>query len=153
MASRHTYVHPEGTCLAAYDFDVRNPSTKLGEGASGVVVVGRQRRTGREVAIKVMVKDRLSDEDIAAVAVEVDAMSKLKGHPHVVELFDFFDEPTAFYLAIELVSGGELFTQLASGEAYTEVQARAAMHQMVEAIEWCHRHGVVHRDLKVRCCW
>lgn len=149
MASRHKWVHDEGSCLADYDFDIDDSSSRLGEGASGVVVVGCSRRDGKQVAIKVMVKDKLSDEDIAAVAVEVDAMNKVKGHPHCVELYDMYDEPTAFYLAIELVRGGELFTQLASGEPYFEAQAREAMHQMVSAIEWCHRSGVVHRDLKV----
>jgi serine/threonine protein kinase len=149
MASRHKWVHDEGSCLADYEFDIDDPKTRLGEGASGVVVVGRNRRDSKLVAIKIMLKDKLSDEDIAAVAVEVDAMNKVKGHPHCVELYDMYDEPKGFYLAIELVRGGELFTQLASGEPYFEAQAREAMHQMASAIEWCHRSGVVHRDLKV----
>ncbi|KAA0149526.1 hypothetical protein FNF29_05912 [Cafeteria roenbergensis] len=145
---RHAHRDKPGSCLAAYAFDLTDEASVLGEGASGKVVVGKDRKTGKEVAIKVMVKRKLQDEDIAAVSVEVDAMQRTKGHPHVVELFAFFDEPDAFYLAIELVRGGELFTQLASGDAYTEVEARNAMHQAVAAIEWCHRNGVVHRDLK-----
>jgi len=67
----------------------------------------------------------------------------------VVSLEAFFDEPTAFYLVIDLVRGGELFDMLGSGAAYTEVEARECSHQLVSAVEWCHRMGVVHRDLKV----
>lgn len=76
--SRHAHRDKAGSCLAAYEFNLTDEASALGEGASGKVVVGKDRKTGKEVAIKVMVKRKLQDEDIAAVSVEVDAMQRVR---------------------------------------------------------------------------
>jgi calcium/calmodulin-dependent protein kinase I len=95
-----------------------------------------------------MLKSSLTDEDKAALAVEVKAMQMLNGHPNFVTLYDFFDEETHFYLVLELITGGELFDRICEKERYTEREARACIVQLAAAIQFAHARGVVHRDLK-----
>ena len=51
-----------------------------------------------------------------------------------------------------MACGGELFHKIVERETYTEEEARICMRAMVEAIDFCHQRGVVHRDLKVNFC-
>lgn len=50
-----------------------------------------------------------------------------------------------------MACGGELFHKIVERETYTEEEARVCIIALVEAIDFCHQRGVVHRDLKVSC--
>lgn len=57
-----------------------------------------------------------------------------------------------FYLIFDLVIGGELHDEIvrrsARNETYTEADASYCMQQILEAINYCHKNGIVHFDLK-----
>lgn len=88
---------------------------------------------------------------------EVHIMKELN-HPNIVRLFDFSDDAEykrpngsklkVFYLALELVSGGELFDFIAETGNFSEETARYFFHQMIGALEYLHTQGVSHRDIK-----
>ena len=99
-------------------------------------------------AAKVIIKSRLTPEDLAALNVEVRAMDLLKDHPNFVKCHDFFSEKDYFYLTMELLTGGELFDRIVEKDKYTEREARQVMYLMANAIAYAHSHGIVHRDLK-----
>ena len=65
-----------------------------------------------------------------------------------VKLHAFFDEPTMFYLVMDLIEGGELFERIAEKEFYSEKEARDLILILLQTIKYCHDTGVVHRDLK-----
>lgn len=47
------------------------------------------------------------------------------------------------------VTGGELFDRIVEKGSYTEKDASDLIRQVLEAVDYMHEQGVVHRDLKV----
>lgn len=78
---------------------------------------------------------------------EIQILAELD-HPHIIKLFETFDEGQEFYIVTELVEGGELFDRIVSKAHYTEKEARDLIKIMLETMAYMHKAGVVHRDLK-----
>lgn len=51
------------------------------------------------------------------------------------------------------VTGGELFDRIVEKGSYTEKDASGLIRQVLEAVDYMHEQGVVHRDLKVSKSW
>jgi len=49
---------------------------------------------------------------------------------------------------MELMHGGELFDQILEKEQFLEMEARECTKQMIDAINYCHKQGILHRDIK-----
>lgn len=120
---------------------------ELGSGAFSVVKLGVNLETGQKTAVKVVSKKKLSDEDYASLLMEIEILSQLD-HPHIIRLYETFDEGTDFYIVTELVEGGELFDRIVSKAHYTEKEARDLIKSLLETLNYMHTVGVVHRDLK-----
>ena len=78
-----------------------------------------------------------------------------------MKLYDFFDEKRYYYMAIELMEGGELFERIVKKTFYNEMDARGLVRILLDALAYLHHRGIVHRDLKPenlydlgvpRCC-
>lgn len=74
-------------------------------------------------------------------------MSKLD-HPHILKVFEYFEDDTHLYIVTELCTGGELFDKIIEKKRFTETEASQLMEQMLSAVVFCHKAGIVHRDLK-----
>lgn len=99
-------------------------------------------------AVKVVSRERLTEEDLASLVEEVQIL-KLCNHPNVVNLVDFFVEVDHFYVVMELMRGGELFDQIAEHRhGYTERQARKWFQQIASSVAYLHSQNVAHRDIK-----
>lgn len=120
---------------------------KIGEGAYSVVYRALHAGTGEPVAIKVARKSSLSPAELRRLVDEVVIMASLD-HVHVVRLHAFYEDNDAFYIVTELMTGGELFDRIVSRSVYGEREARDIVRTLAEALDYCHAHGVVHRDLK-----
>ena len=86
------------------------------------------------------------------------AIHKRLSHPHICTLHGAFEEPHAFSILLQLCRGGSLCdtlgAALTSGTSLPTARVRSIFSQMVGAVEYCHRHGVVHRDIKLdNLCW
>lgn len=53
------------------------------------------------------------------------------------------------YIFEDLITGGDLFSRLGEKDTFSEVEAMPIVWQLLKALDYMHRHGVVHRDLKV----
>merc|ERR1719221_2166076 len=73
---------------------------------------------------------------------------KSMDHPHVIKLFETFDDRRRLYFAMELCTGGELFDRIVEAGRFTEVQAAIVMQQILQATFYMHSNGIAHRDLK-----
>jgi serine/threonine protein kinase len=120
---------------------------QLGEGAFSVVKEGSHKQTGDAYAIKIVTKAKLTKEDEIALKDEIDILKDFR-HPHIIMLYDVFDEPQYYYLVTEKMGGGELFDRIVQKSYYNEKEARDTCKIIFEAIKYCHDHHVAHRDLK-----
>jgi len=119
----------------------------LGKGAFAVVKRGVNKQTGDEVAIKIIERENLQEEEENDIKNEVDILSRMS-HPNIVKLHEMFEEPNKKYIVLEFMSGGELFDRIVEAEHYSEKEAANTIKPIIEAINYCHSLGIVHRDLK-----
>jgi serine/threonine-protein kinase len=123
---------------------------RLGVGGMSTVVSAFDERLERDVAIKLLAEHLADDSQfVARFRREALAAARLV-HPNIVQVFDFgLDEAThRQYIVMELVrgkSGAEILRE----EGALEVRdALSIVAQACRGLEYAHRNGVVHRDVK-----
>jgi len=126
----------------------------LGKGSSGHVFLGVDGTSGQEVAIKLLKKDAHNSHKIK---LEIDILQSLK-HSNIIKLLDVIELSTVstltytneetIALVFEYLNGGDLLEHISKNGRLTETQAKPIFKQLLEAVKFCHDHGVVHRDLK-----
>jgi calcium/calmodulin-dependent protein kinase I len=83
----------------------------LGQGKYGVVKKGTHRKTGKEVAIKIIKKKELPQKDKELLMREIDVLKQCQ-HKYIIQLEDIFENQDYWYIVIELIRGGDLFAFL-----------------------------------------
>lgn len=123
----------------------------LGQGAAGVVREAQDKHTGAKRAIKTIDPRTLGNSAVVALKTEVSIM-KIMDHPHVIKLYEVFNDAQYLYLVMELCTGGELFDRIVESyekeNGFTEFQAARYMRQILAAVSYIHKQQVVHRDIK-----
>jgi serine/threonine protein kinase len=121
---------------------------RIGQGGMGTVYKAWHVRMCRVVAIKVLGTERSHTADFASrFQREVQAISRLN-HPNIVSAYDADDSPIGSYLVMEYVRGADLGQVVERSGPLGLEETMAAVRQVVEALEFAHAHGVVHRDIK-----
>lgn len=70
-------------------------------------------------------------------------------HSNIIRIYQcFYDDRDYDYVVLEPMTGGELFDHIAAKDGYNEQQARAICRSLLSAVNHCHAHNVIHRDLK-----
>ena len=73
---------------------------------------------------------------------------KLIEHPNIMKLYDVWENKGELYLVLEYIEGGELFDYLVQRGRLEESEAVDYIHQILGAVDYCHRFNICHRDLK-----
>ncbi|KAM6934348.1 serine/threonine-protein kinase SIK1 [Xenentodon cancila] len=119
----------------------------LGKGNFAVVKLARHKVTKTQVAIKIIDKTRLNPSNLEKIYREVQIM-KLLNHPHIIKLYQVMETKDMLYIVTEYAKNGEMFDHLTSNGRMSEDEARKKFWQILTAVDYCHRHHIVHRDLK-----
>lgn len=123
-------------------------SMQLGEGGFGVVKRADHKKTRDSRAVKIVDTIKLEEHGKEALKDEISALKLLRGGPHIVRLFDVFEEKRYTYIIMEEMKGGELLRRIVDKEVYTEREARAVCKILFSAVDYCHKKKIAHRDLK-----
>ncbi|XP_038576671.1 serine/threonine-protein kinase SIK1 [Micropterus salmoides] len=119
----------------------------LGKGNFAVVKLAKHKVTKTQVAIKIIDKTRLNPSNLEKIYREVQIM-KLLNHPHIIKLYQVMETKDMLYIVTEYAKNGEMFDHLTSNGRMSEDEARKKFWQILTAVDYCHRHHIVHRDLK-----
>lgn len=120
----------------------------LGVGSTGHVKLGVHVETGQHVAIKIIPRDILQDstsspEKIHLLRKKMEreiTIMKLIQHPHVLQLYDVYENENELLLILEHVQGGELFDYIVQRGRLNESDALAFFQQIIFGVEFSHRH-------------
>ncbi|XP_069081067.1 serine/threonine-protein kinase SIK3 isoform X3 [Pleurodeles waltl] len=119
----------------------------IGKGNFAVVKLATHIVTRAKVAIKIIDKTQLDEENLKKIFREVQIMKTLC-HPHIIRLHQVMETERVIYLVTEYASGGEIFDHLVAHGRMAEKEARRKFKQIVAAVHFCHCRNIVHRDLK-----
>ena len=120
---------------------------QLGAGSFGRVYAAEHIKTNQRRAVKEIIKTPNSLEEQSQFLTEVSILRTLD-HPSIVRVYELFETVDKYYIAMELVEGGELFDFLSQNRQLSEPVAVRIMAQVLGAVWYCHQHKIVHRDLK-----
>ncbi|EFA81670.1 p34-cdc2 protein [Heterostelium album PN500] len=123
----------------------------IGEGTYGVVSLGIEKSTGREVAIKKIRKILINkgvDDGVSFSAIrEIKMLQELK-HVNVVELLDVFAHKSNVYLVFELMAWDLQQVIEDRSIILKPSDIKSYMKMLLQGIEACHNNWILHRDLK-----
>ncbi|XP_013410282.1 cyclin-dependent kinase-like 4 isoform X2 [Lingula anatina] len=120
---------------------------KIGEGSYGVVFKCRNKETGQLVAIKKFVESE-DDPLIKKIAMREIRMLKQLKHPNLVNLSEVFKRKKRLHLVFEYVDHTVLNELDRNPKGVPEPLTKKIIHQTLLAVNFCHAHNCIHRDVK-----
>jgi serine/threonine protein kinase len=130
---------------------------EIGSGGMGVVYKGRDPKINRLVALKVVrpvmgsAKSAEQEQAISRFHIEAQAAGQLS-HPNIVTIYDVGEEvtpdETLVYIAMEFLNGKGLDHYIYQKTFTTLEQKIKVVRQIAEGLDYAHKRGVVHRDVK-----
>jgi serine/threonine protein kinase len=131
----------KGTRLGPYE--ILEP---LGQGGMGEVYRARDERLRRDIAVKVIHPELVTDDSLGRFRREARVLAALS-HPNVANVYELDEVDGTAFLVMEIVPGETLADRLAGGPLPIPDVFRIA-GQVAAALEAVHDKGIVHRDLK-----
>lgn len=124
----------------------------IGRGAMGMLLQGRDTRTGARVALKTMALGREFHGDALVEARErffreADMAGRLR-HPDIVTVHGAGEDEGTAYIAMELLSGQDLSLYAQPARLLPVPQVLHIAARVARALAYAHRQGVTHRDIK-----
>ncbi|GAB5366657.1 hypothetical protein AAMO2058_001162400 [Amorphochlora amoebiformis] len=120
---------------------------KLGEGTYGLVTKAIHHVTGRTVAIKKF-KESDCDDQARKTALREIRILKQMNHPNIVRLLDVFRKKQKFYIVFEYVENTLLELVEARYAGLDKLEVKKYVYQLLQAIAYIHKFGIIHRDIK-----
>lgn len=125
---------------------------ELGRGAMGMVYLGRDPKIGRTVAIKTMVlAQEFEGEKLEEVKErffrEAETAGRLN-HPNIVTIYDVGEDEDLSYIAMDYLKGENLLAYCKPEKLLPAKEVFSMLVKVANALDYAHRHGVVHRDVK-----
>jgi beta-lactam-binding protein with PASTA domain len=121
---------------------------KLGAGGMASVYLAEDDELGRRVAIKIL-NDRYATDDLFVERFRREAKSAAGlSHPNIVSIYDRGEAEGTYYIAMEVIEGRSLKELIRTQGRLRPAQAIAYARQILAALRFAHRNGIIHRDIK-----
>ena len=121
---------------------------KLGTGGMATVYLAEDQELGRRVAIKTLDERHAQDEQFVERFRREAKSAAVLSHPNIVAVYDRGQSDGTYYIAMEYLEGKTLKELLVSRGATPVRVAVDYARQILAALEFAHRNGIVHRDIK-----
>jgi beta-lactam-binding protein with PASTA domain len=121
---------------------------RLGAGGMATVYLAEDQELGRQVAIKILNTKHSSDEQFVERFRREASSAAGLNHPNIVAIYDRGEAEGTYYIAMEVIQGRSLKELLLTRGASPISVAIAYTRQILAALRFAHRHGIVHRDIK-----
>jgi beta-lactam-binding protein with PASTA domain/predicted Ser/Thr protein kinase len=121
---------------------------KLGSGGMANVYLAEDEDLGRRVAIKIL-NERYANDDAFIERFRREAKSAASlSHPNIVSIYDRGEAEGTYYIAMEVIEGRSLKELILTRGPLPIVDALHYARQILQALRFAHRHGIIHRDIK-----
>ncbi|HZT96302.1 MAG TPA: protein kinase [Chloroflexota bacterium] len=121
----------------------------IGSGGMATMYKAIDRRLARSVAVKVLHQQFAGNRDfVARFEREAEFAAGLSAHPNIVSVYDVGTDGGLHYMVMEIIEGESLKDAIT---AYAPMSVDQAFHiagEIASALDFAHRHGLVHRDIK-----
>lgn len=153
QAFDHSTVHDREFFVTKQRGDVWKKYSKvkeMGSGTFGTAFLAKHRGTQEERVIKAVRKGR-AKIPIEEIEREIILMRQVD-HPHIVRLFEWFEDNRRIYLVMESLKGGTLqkivLDFVKKKKTLNEDWIRSVTRQSIEAMAYCHGLRLIHKDIK-----
>lgn len=125
---------------------------EIGRGGMGIIYKALDPDINRDVAIKIIRNDLISDgpgkdKTLRQFMVEAQAAGRLC-HPNIATIYEVGRQDDTTYIAMQFIPGRSLRKRIESGKLYSAEEAADLLLPLCLALDYAHRAGIVHRDIK-----
>ncbi len=120
---------------------------KIGQGGIAEIFRGRQESLSRDVAIKILSPNLLSDADIVRRFERESVVIAQLNHPNIVHVIDRGKAGSRYYFVMEYIDGTSLREVIDSQKIPLDTKLDMIV-QVCKALDYAHKNGVIHRDIK-----
>jgi calcium/calmodulin-dependent protein kinase I len=126
-------------------YEIKN---ELGSGHYSIVKRGVHKKTGEEVALKIIEKELLSEFEKEHLSTEIEILKIYGTHPNIITLRDVYEDRKRLVLVMDCMRGGDLLQHIKKKKYFSEKEASSIIKKVIKAIAYLHKNGIVHRDIK-----
>ncbi|KAJ0403829.1 hypothetical protein ATCC90586_000495 [Pythium insidiosum] len=116
-------------------------------GSYGQVCAGEDLPSRQQIAVKIIPKSLLLSVEEKQSVIREQLIHRSLDHPHIIKLIDVFEDDGAHYFILERAENGSL-SALLTYAGMPEEQCRDVFAQLLSALDYLHRHSIVHHDIK-----
>ena len=140
---------------------INNPSNKskdvlseyniiklIEKGTFSIVKLGENKITKEKVAIKIMEKNQIINQDDKNRIDREIQMLKSLNHENVIKIYNILEDSKRFYIIMEYCENGELFNRIVEKKQLSEDESALFYYQLINGLEYIHKNNIIHRDLK-----
>ncbi len=129
---------------------------ELGRGVMGVVFIAYQKTLKRQVAVKVLVKKKATNDLARDLFRDEGEIVAILSHPNIIPIFEMGETDDCYFQVMQLVDGIDLRTMLRRQVNHPLPDKRLLPHsdaigmciQIADALGYAHEEGIVHQDVK-----